>query len=152
MPGKIQTEIRITRPLDSLQTEAFLNIQRTAMILLGDIQEALKPFGLTNSQYNVLRILRGAGPNGLPSGEIGERMVTRDPDVTRLIDRMSKAGLVNRDRSTHDRRVVRVSITESGLEILSRLDPAIREAHERQFRNLSEEQLPVLISLLEGLR
>jgi MarR family transcriptional regulator, organic hydroperoxide resistance regulator len=152
MPGRIQDEIQITRPLDSAETEAFLNLQRTAGILLGDIQELLKPHGLSSPQYNVLRILRGAGPGGLPSGEIGERMVTRDPDVTRLIDRMMKSGWVVRHRGTSDRRVVRVSITEKGLEILSQLDDPVREAHERQFRSLNKEQISVLISLLETLR
>jgi DNA-binding MarR family transcriptional regulator len=152
MPGKIQKEIRVTRPLDSAQTEAFLNIQRTAGVLLSEIQDVLRPFGLSNPQYNVLRILRGAGLDGLPSGEIGGRMVTRDPDITRLIDRLLQAGLVSRHRGTQDRRVVRVGITEKGLSVLSQLDEPIRAAHERQFESLTSEQMSTLISLLEALR
>jgi DNA-binding MarR family transcriptional regulator len=131
MTGKIQQEIQQSKPFPSLSVEAYLNLLRTA---------------------DVLRILRGAEPTGAKCSEIAARMITRDPDVTRLLDRMESLGLVRRARSAEDRRVVTVRITDAGLRLLRRLDRPIVEVHERQFGHLGERRLRQLIGLLEHLR
>src|SRR5689334_8848793 len=103
--------IKQQKPFQSLQQEVFLEVLRTGQALVQDLVGLLKPYGLTQPQYNVLRILRGAGPDGLPTGEVGERMVaSREPDVTRLLVRMERAGLVRRQRRPDNRRVVTASI------------------------------------------
>ena len=104
-------EIPKGKPSRSLGEEAFLNLQRTADAFMRGFEETLRPFGLTQTQYNVLRILRGARPHGLPCRELGERMITRDPDVTRLLDRLETRGLVARSRDAKDRRVIFTRIT-----------------------------------------
>ncbi len=111
MPGRLQSEIRQSRPFPHPADEAFLNLQRTAGWLMRSVEETLRSFGLTHPQYNVLRILAGAGAGGLPCGEISKRLITRDPDITRLLDRMQKLGHVERGRGIEDRRVVRAHIT-----------------------------------------
>jgi len=129
-----------------------MNLQRTADYLLRGVEEALKPAGLTPSQYNVLRILRGAGPDGLSCREIAERMLTRDPDMTRLLDRLEQRGLVSRARSTSDRRVVVTRITASAMKLLASLDEPIEELHRKQLRHLGREGLKQLTALLEEAR
>jgi DNA-binding MarR family transcriptional regulator len=106
MSGRLRDEIKQTKPFPSLETEVFLNLARTADQTMRTIAEALKPAELSPTQYNVLRILQGAGKNGLACSEIGERLVTRDPDITRLLDRIEQRELVQRERSSSDRRVV----------------------------------------------
>src|SRR5919108_1101542 len=106
MARRLRMEIHQTKPFASLEEEAFLNLQRTADALLHGLEAALKPAGLSPSQYNVLRILRGAEAEGLACREVGERMVTRDPDITRLLDRLEARGLVMRARDREDRRVI----------------------------------------------
>src|SRR5262245_1014357 len=108
-------EIKKLRPFDSPEQEAMLNVMRTADRLAGEIDQVFKPSGLSATQYNVLRILRGAGESGLPCGEIAQRMITRDPDVTRLLDRLEKRKLISRCREEKDRRVVCARITNAGL-------------------------------------
>ena len=129
----------------------FLELCRTTDILSRRISEVLKAEELSPNQYNVLRILRGS-PEGLPSGEIGNRMITRDPDITRLLDRLEKRGLIRRSREARDRRLVMAGITSEGLELLGRLDEPVREAHRRQLGHLGRERLGALKELLQVAR
>lgn len=152
MTGRLQKEIQQTRPFDSAQEEAFLNLQRTGNALVQAVTRFLKTYRLTPTQYNVLRILRGAHPNTLTCGDIGDRLVTPDPDVTRLLDRLEKRNLVSRSRDTADRRVVRGAITEEGLELLARLDDPLPEFVRELLGHLDAEELDNLISLLEKAR
>src|SRR6476660_4101581 len=118
-------DIKKSKPFDSLEQEAMLNLARTWDILSGEIMtRVFKPAALSAAQYNVLRILRGAGEH-LPCGEIASRMITRAPDMTRLLDRLEKRKLVSRCRQPNDRRVVAVRITDAGLRLLAGLDPLI---------------------------
>ncbi len=153
MTGRLQIELKQTKPFASPEVEAYLNILRTADVLSRLVVAWLKPFDLTTSQYNVLRILRGAGATGLPCGEIGARMVTHDPDVTRLIDRLMQRELVVRGRDDHDRRVVLVRITPAGLDLLARADAAtVRDPFDRPLARLGTARLTTLIDLLEEVR
>jgi DNA-binding MarR family transcriptional regulator len=152
VPGKIQAEIRQSRPFSSLEEEAFLNIHRTADLLDQRLTELLRPHGLTGRQYNVLRILRGAGECGASCKEIGARMVTTDPDVTRLVDRMQARGLVTRTRSIHDRRVVSIRIAVPGLDLLASLDKPVNDLALSAMGALRQEELSGLIHYLERLR
>lgn len=152
MTSLLQEEIRQTRPFVSLEEEAFLNLQRTANSLLQNITRSLKSYELTPTQYNVLRILRGSHPEKLTCGDIGGRMVTPDPDVTRLLDRLEKRSLVQRTRDSVDRRVVRAGITPSGLELLEDLDSPVPEWLNYCLGHLAENELQTLIDLLEKAR
>lgn len=157
MSSKLQKELRKEKPFDSLEQEAYLNVIRTADVLLRDTSEVLKPAGLSTVQYNVLRILRGmkctGGPiTGLACREVAERMITRDPDMTRLLDRLEKRGLITRAREERDRRVVRTCITKAGLDLLASLDDAVLESHRRQLNHLGIKRLRELITLLEEAR
>ena len=152
MPGKIQAQIRQSKPFPSLEEEAFLNVLRTANALSQGAAELLKQHDLTQTQYNVLRILRGAGEQGLTAGEIGERMITRDPDVTRLLDRLEKRGLAERWRCTEDRRVVWTRITPAGRAAIAPLDAEVNELHLRRLGHLGPERLAAFIELLEAAR
>lgn len=152
MSGRIQGEIRQSTPICSLEEEAFLNIQRTGNALAQDIGDLLRSHELTPPQYNVLRILRGAGERGLTASDIGDRMVTRDPDVTRLVDRLEKRGLVERWRCGADRRVVWTRIAPAGQQAIEPLDAALDELHEAQLGHLGAEKLRTLIQLLEEAR
>ena len=152
MSGKLAKEIKQTKPFSSVAEEAILNIQRTAAVLAQQFSETLKPHGLSETQYNVLRILRGAGAAGLACQEIGERMIARDPDTTRLLDRLEGRRLIERARSTEDRRVVVTRITGEGLKLLSTLDQEARDLPRRILGHLGEKRLRVLIGLLERAR
>ena len=152
MAGQILDEIKQTRPIPTLEEEAYLNVQRTANVLLQEFAELLKGHNLTPTQYNVLRILRGAGDEGLTAGDVGERMITRDPDVTRLLDRLETRGLAERSRCTADRRVVWTRITPAGLAAIAPLDEAVNEIHLRRLAHLGPERLSSLIELLEAAR
>jgi DNA-binding MarR family transcriptional regulator len=152
MRPRLQDEIRQTRPFGSLEQEAYLSLGRTWAILEHTTAEALKPHGITPTQYNVLRILRGAGAEGLCRSAVMERMIARVPDATRLLDRMERVDLIVRERSSEDRRFVTTRITGKGLDVLTRLDEAILELHERQFAALDEDGLRVLIDLLGAVR
>jgi DNA-binding MarR family transcriptional regulator len=149
MTGKLQMAIRQTRPFPSLETEAFLNLQRSADALMRGLAELLKRADVSPAQYNILRILRGAGRDGLSCGEIGGRMVTRDPDITRLLDRLERRGLISRARQRSDRRVVRVRITAEGAGLINPLDGPVKELHRQQLGQLGERRLRTLIRLLE---
>ncbi|HEX7239547.1 MAG TPA: MarR family transcriptional regulator [Longimicrobiaceae bacterium] len=152
MPTQLRDEIKQTRPFASLEQEAFLSVERTAAVLGHAFSEALKPHGITSTQYNVLRILRGAGEGGLCRSEIWERMVAQVPDVTRLLDRMEAAGLVERERSATDRRFVTTRITEEGLRILRELDGPVEALHQRLMSHLGADGLRTLVDLLARLR
>ncbi len=152
MAGRLQAEIKQTKPFPSVEEEAFISVQRTADALLQCVAETLKPLGLSPTQYNALRILRGAGPDGLACREIAERMITRDPDVTRILDRLEDRGLVSRTRHARDRRVILTRITAAGRDVLGRLDEPITDAHTRQLGHLGGRRLRALIGLLEGAR
>ncbi|MDQ7041061.1 MAG: MarR family transcriptional regulator [Rhodothermus sp.] len=132
--------------------EALLNILVTSSWVLSELSALMAPFGVTPTQYNVLRILRGSHPGKLTCSEVGRRMLDRMPDVTRLLNRLERAGLVTRTRSSHDRRVVEVGITEKGLALLARMQPVVDEAQERLMRRLSPEELRLLSDLLDRLR
>jgi MarR family transcriptional regulator, organic hydroperoxide resistance regulator len=133
----------------SQEERAYLALLRTADRLQGAMAEWLKPHGLSPTQYNALRILRGAGPEGLPCSEVGARMINRDPDITRLVDRLEKRGLVARSRSKMDRRVVQASITPAGLELLSGLDGPVSEFVRGLLGHLSPHRVQALIDLLD---
>jgi len=152
MGGKAQAEIKQKKPFQLREEEAFVNLLRTADVLLQGVAETLKPQGLSPTQYNVLRILRGAEQKGLACREISERMITRDPDVTRLLDRLEHRGLVTRARSPEDRRVITTRITNNGLQILETLEAPIGNLHMRQLGHLKAAQLRTLIQLLERAR
>jgi DNA-binding MarR family transcriptional regulator len=152
MTSLLQKEIRQTRPFVSMEEEAFLNLQRTANTLLQAITRSLKSYDLTPTQYNVLRILRGSYPETLTCGDIGARMVTPDPDVTRLLDRLEKRELVRRARDTADRRVVRAGITAIGLEVLEQLDDPVPEWLNGCLGHLSKAELTTIIELMEKAR
>lgn len=133
------------------EDRAFIALQKAADKLAMQAEQLLKPNGLTGTQYNVLRILRGAEPQGLACSSIAERMISHDPDMTRLLDRMEKRHLITRQRQSDDRRVVKTRITSGGLELLKRLDPTVRELHKRQFAHMAAARIRTLADLLDEL-
>jgi DNA-binding MarR family transcriptional regulator len=137
---------------DAIEGQLFVAFMQIADVFGGEVEQLMKSAGLTAAQYNVLRILRGAGREGLACREIGERLISRDPDITRLLDRMEKQDLITRERQSDDRRVVKTRVTAQGLEILKKLDQPVRETHKRQFKSMSASQLKTLTALLEELR
>jgi len=143
---------KASRPAISLEQHIFVELLRTADFLSLEGEQFLKAAGLTGAQYNVLRILRGAEPEGLPCRGIGERMISHDSDMTRLLDRLEKRALITRVRQTDDRRVVKTRITPQALTLLKTLDQPVRELHKRQFRHISAARLKVLAGLLEEIR
>ena len=152
MAKRLRGEIRQHKPFESLEQEALLNVLRTADVLMQRLTAVLKPFNLSHSQYNVLRILRGAGADGLACQDVAERMITRDPDITRLLDRLEARGLVTRARDQKDRRVVVARITPEGERLLEALDQPIAEVDRRPLQHLGEQRLRALIQLLELAR
>ena len=143
--------IKQTRPFSSIEHEAAVALQRLASRHASEVAELLRPSGISAAQYNVLRILRGAGDAGRSCGEIGERLITKDPDITRLIDRLTRQGLAERGRGEVDRRVVMTRITAQGLELLASLDEPVAELHRRQFRALDQDGLRQLIALIDAV-
>jgi DNA-binding MarR family transcriptional regulator len=150
--GGLRAELKQTRPFKSLEEEVHLNIMRTAALLDHALQQALKPYGITPTQYNVLRILRGAGADGLCRNEVGDRLVTSVPDVTRLLDRMEEMGLIARQRAEIDRRYVRTTISREGLAVLDRLDPQLSRIHQQMLGHLDRQRLKSLVELLTAVR
>jgi DNA-binding MarR family transcriptional regulator len=132
-----------------VEGRVFVALLKAADALSQDAEQLLKSQGLTGAQYNVLRILRGAEPDGLPCKGIGDRMISHDPDITRLLDRMEKRQMIIRERQTDDRRVVKARITAQGLETLKKLDQPVRELHRSQFRRVSQARLRMLEDLLQ---
>src|ERR1700747_214887 len=135
----------------SPEESAFLELLRTTDLLSRGAAHVLKGEALSPTQYNVLRILR-CSPEGLPCGEIASRMITRDPDITRLLDRLEKRGLISRCRETKDRRMVMARITAAGLKLLSRLDEPIQQGHRQQLGHLGRDRLRALVELLQAAR
>ena len=148
----LQAEIKQTRPFKTPADEAYVSLQRTADLMLRKFSQFIKPWGISPTQYNVLRILRGAGTEGLCCGEISDRMITHDPDITRLLDRIEKLGWIERARSTKDRRVVVAKISKRGLELLKDIDKPLEEFNQKASSHLSEKKLRELIGLLADVR
>ena len=133
------------------EDRAFIALRKAADKLARQAEQLLKSKGLTGAQYNVLRILRGAEPQGLACSSIAERMISHDPDMTRLLDRMEKRHLITRQRQSDDRRVVKTRITGGGMELLKRLDPTVRELHKRQFAHMAAARVSTLADLLSEI-
>lgn len=151
-PRRIKEELRRSEPLRSRGHEAFLALLRTADVAKRRFTELFEREDLTFQQYNVLRILRDAGEQGLPTLEIGERMIERTPGVTRIIDRIESKGWVGRERCSQDRRKVWCRITPAGLDLLARLDTPVDQADDRIFQGVQPEQLEAMIRTLDVLR
>lgn len=152
MASRLQEEIKQNKPFSGIEQEALLNIHRTSGHVAHFLQQILKKHGLTDSQYNVLRILRGAGPEGLRCMEIGERMISRDPDITRLLERLERRRLIERSRDQTDRRVVYTRISREGLSLLKELDPTVEAGAKASLSHMDGEKLRTLIGLLEEVR
>lgn len=152
MTGRLLVELQQTRPFASAVDEAYLNLVRTTDLLRRAVADLLKPHDLTSAQYNVLRILRGARGRPVNCGDIASRLVTFEPDVTRLIDRLALRELVLRSRDGEDKRQVLIRITPAGLELLKRLDEPVSSIHARTLGHLGDERLGQLIDLLESIR
>jgi DNA-binding MarR family transcriptional regulator len=152
MTPTLLEELRQTKPFASLEEEALLSIVRTSAVLMDEFEQMLKPHGITATQYNVLRILRGSEPGGLCRNELRDRMLTRMPDVTRLLDRMEEAGLVERARGADDRRMVGTRITKDALRLLAKLDKVVADDQKRRFQGVSGKQLQSLIDVLGKVR
>jgi MarR family transcriptional regulator, organic hydroperoxide resistance regulator len=152
MPRGLQAELKQKIPFTSREAEAYLSLLHTADALQAQVEVRLKEFGLTGTQYNALRILRGAGPEGLPCREIGERMITRDPDITRLLNRLEDRGFVQRTRARHDRRVIYGKITAAGLKLLREMDVPTERHGREMLHHVGQEKLKQLIELLELVR
>ena len=150
--SRLQEEIKQTKPFHNLRHEVFVSIARTAAVLNHAFEHELKRHGITLTQYNVLRILRGAGPKGLCRYEISNRLITQVPDVSRLLDRMTKAGLATRERDSSDRRLVAACITPAGLAMLATLDAPTEALTADRLQHMSEEQLAALRDLLDVAR
>lgn len=150
--AQLQEELHQTKPFPSIHAEAFLNLIRTADQMQHTLRMKLKPYGITETQYNSLRILRGAGKHGLTCAEIGERLISQDPDITRLLGRLERQGLVRRERGVKDRRVVVTKITDTGLERLKELDPVVTNTVDSLLAYHSENELKKMIGYLERAR
>lgn len=150
--SKLQEEIQQTRPFRSRRQEAVVGLFRTADLLRRTFSTLVDHHGITLQQYNVLRILRGAGDRALPTLTIAERMIERTPGITRLLDRLERKGWVSRQRASADRRQVLCRITPAGLDLLTELDGPMNEADDHCLTELDETELEVLIDLLDRVR
>jgi DNA-binding MarR family transcriptional regulator len=148
----LKHEIGQGRPFSSPEEEALLNVMRTADCLQRAFQRMSREWGVTNTQYNVLRILRGSHPQGLTCAAIGDRMITAEPDITRLLARLKAQKLVRQHRDRHDRRVVWTQISEAGLDLLRQMDPAIQKEPHNLLGHLSASELAEFTRLLELAR
>ena len=152
MSKSLQSEIRQNKPFPSPRAEALLGILRTAAIIDHHLGEALKPYKITTTQYNLLRILRGAGRKGLCGREVAERLISRVPDVSRLLDRTEDLKLISRERDPADRRHVTARITEQGLALLERVTPELEGVEQQRFGRLDPAVLNDLIAALDDVR
>src|ERR1700728_3667522 len=150
--SSLATALKQTRPFVSLEQEVYLSILRTASELSYSVDQFFRPFDITPSQYNVLRILRGAGTDGLCRNEISERMVTATPDMSRLLDRMEKAGWVTRERGADDRRQVSTHITKSGMKLLARLESPTRDFVTQLFAGAAVSDLKAVLKVNDQIR
>jgi DNA-binding MarR family transcriptional regulator len=144
-------EIHQTRAFAGLEEELLVSLLRTTDVLHERFESIVRPFNISMTQYNVLRILRGAEPKGRTCGEIGERMIAREPDVTRLLERMDKAGLIRRTRDPQDRRVVVTRITAGGLKLLDEMEPKLREINGL-LKPMGERKIETTLKLLDQVR
>jgi DNA-binding MarR family transcriptional regulator len=149
--ARLAEEIKMTKPFSLIEEEAMLSLVRTADVVSQRAGDLLKLFDISPAQYNVLRILRGA-KEALACGQIAERMVSRDPDITRLLDRMERRGLISRERDGQDRRVVKTQIGVKGLSLLEEIEPSLAAHHRRQFAALGDKKLRQLVEWLEQIR
>jgi DNA-binding MarR family transcriptional regulator len=152
MKRHLLVELQQGKPFETLYEEVYVEILRTSQVTSRWITEALKPSELSGPQFNVLRILRGAGSAGLPSGRIAERMVNHDPDLTRLLDRLEARGLVEKARDTKDRRVVNACITKAGLDVVAKATKDMQALLEERMTPMSAKRLEQLADLLEEVR
>lgn len=143
---------RVTARRTAIERETFLALLKAAGDLERDVAALLKSRDLSLAQYNVLRILRGAGPGGSACGEIGAKLIKHDPDVTRLGDKLQRAGLIERTRDVTDRRIVRTRITQTGLDLLGELDGQVDDLHHRQLGHMTESSLAALRELVSTAR
>ena len=150
--ANLQAEIKQSKPFASPIDEALLSVLRTAAVLEHHLSEVLKPYGITHTQYNVLRILRGAGSTGLCGREVAERLVSRVPDISRLLDRMEEMQLIDRERDPADRRHVTARISAKGLSVLKRATPELQVVERTRFVGLEPERVEVLIEALAQIR
>jgi len=148
----LEAEIGQTKAIRLLEEEASLNIIRTADVLMAQIADVLRPYGLSATQYNVLRILRGAGAAGVTCKDVASRMLTRDPDITRLMDRLERRGLLTRDRAKEDRRFVTTRLTPAGLDMVNELDGPVEQSHRELMKHMTPDELRTLVGLLEEVR
>lgn len=148
----LKLEIAQQRPFTSIAEEALLNLMRTADCLQRAMQRTTRTWGITSTQYNVLRILRGSDPQGLTCSAIGSRMITAEPDITRLLGRLKGLKLIRQQRDTHDRRVVWTHISAAGLELLATMDPVVQQVPKELLGQLAPEQLTEFVHLLELAR
>jgi DNA-binding MarR family transcriptional regulator len=144
-------EIHQSKPFGTIEEELLVSLLRTTDVLQERFEQLIRPFNISMTQYNVLRILRGAGPEGCTCGEIGERMIAREPDVTRLLERMDKAGLIKRSRDKEDRRVVVTRITSSGLRLLDEMEPKLRVL-DGLMQPMGERKIKAMLKLLDEVR
>lgn len=151
-PGKLQRELRQRKPFTSASHEAVVDIIRTADHVRRRVFAVIAPFGITGQQFNVLRILRGAGDEGLPTLEVAGRMVEQTPGVTRLMDRLEAKGLIKRERCRRDRRQHLCWITPAGRALLKRLDDPVGRAGDGCMAGLTETERRTLIRLLDAVR
>jgi MarR family transcriptional regulator, organic hydroperoxide resistance regulator len=151
-PSALQLEMRQRTPFRSTAQEAVISMLRTADTVRRRLAHVIEPHGITLQQYNVLRILRGARPDPMPTLEIGERLIERTPGITRLLDRLEEKGLVRRERCATDRRLVHAWITESGLELLATLETPVDQADEAAVAALTPDERIQLLRLLESVR
>jgi DNA-binding MarR family transcriptional regulator len=152
MASKLQEEIKQGKPFSDVRQETWLNLQRTSAQLTHHFEHRLRPYGLSPTQYNVLRILRGAGDSGLCQNEIGSRLVAQVPDVPRILARMEKAGWVRRVRGDEDRRMMLVSLTQAGATLVNSMDGAVNDMMAGVFGTMAEADLERLNDLLVQAR
>ena len=152
-PRSLADELKQNRPWSGPAEEALVSVMRTAAILRRLLTQLVEPFGISPAQYNVLRILRGARPDGLPTLAVRDRLVEEAPGITRLIDKLERAKFVARDRTGRDRPTVRVRITPAGLELLDQADAVVKQVHAQLARGIPDEgDLRDLVALLEQVR
>ncbi len=152
MASHLRDEIKQTKPFARRSDEALLSILRTATVLEHGSNELLRGFGITMTQYNVLRILRGAGARGLCGREVGERLISRVPDVSRLLDRMAETGLLAKERDAADRRHVTARITPKGRRVLTQATPILAKYGRERVERLSARRVGALIEALGTIR
>lgn len=150
--GTLAGEIKQKKPFTSLSHEAVLGLMRTHEVIRNFVIDEIGLEDITLPQYNVLRILRGAGPEGLPTLEIAARLIERTPGVTRMINRLIEKGVVERERCEHDRRIVYCRITPRGLELLKKYDRPVERSHHRALGMLTESEQEQLVRLLDKVR